>query len=211
MGGASIDPHVAKVLDQSQQDSDDEDALIAQLEDDEGDHALAALREQRINQLHAEFSRAQVMRESGQGTYQEIKDEKQLMDLTTSTKLCVVHFWKSDFGRCDLMHRHLETLAPKHFDTRFLSISVDSAPFLVTKLNVRVLPCVLAFVNGVTVDRITGFEGLPGGDKFTTKDLERRLLQANVLVREKVNQGNILSSSVHAENTMDEFNDDDWD
>jgi hypothetical protein len=103
----SIDPHVAKILDQSQLDSDDEDALIAELENDD-DHTLSALREQRINQLHAEFNRAQVMKESGSGTYQEIKDEKTLMDLTTSTKLAVVHFFKSDFGRCDLMHRHLE-------------------------------------------------------------------------------------------------------
>jgi hypothetical protein len=104
---ASIDPHVAKILDQSHQDSDDEDALIAELENDD-DHELAALREQRITQLHAEFSRAQLMKESGSGTYQEIKVEKELMDVTTSTKLVVVHFWKSDFGRCDLMDRHLE-------------------------------------------------------------------------------------------------------
>jgi hypothetical protein len=101
-------------------------------------------------------------------------------------------------------------LAPKHFDTRFLKISVDNAPFLVTKLNVRVLPCVIAFVDGISVDRITGFEGLPGGDKFTTKDLEGRLLQANVLVRGKVNDGNILQSS-STKQIDEEFDDDDWD
>jgi hypothetical protein len=88
---------------------------------------------------------------------------------------------------------------------------VENAPFLVTKLNVRVLPCVIAFVNGIGVDRIIGFEGLAGGDKFTTKELERRLLEANVLVREKVNDGNILQSSSIRNNKVDEFDDDDWD
>jgi hypothetical protein len=48
------------------------------------------------------------MRESGTGQYTEVKDEKGVMDITTSTKLVVVHFFKSDFGRCGVMDRHIE-------------------------------------------------------------------------------------------------------
>ena len=55
------------------------------------------------------------------------------------------------------------------------------------KLNVQILPCVISFVDGVTSDRIIGFEGLGrGNDKFTTRDLEVRLLTSNVLVRPKI-------------------------
>lgn len=105
---ASIDPIVAAVLDPPRVDgSDDEDALIAALEDDD-DHALAALREQRLQQLHSEISREKKMRDAGTGVYTEIKDEKAVMDITTSTKFAVVHFFKSDFGRCGVMDRHLE-------------------------------------------------------------------------------------------------------
>ena len=32
------------------------------------------------------------------------------MDLTTSVKWCVVHFFKPDFGRCGVMDGHLEVL-----------------------------------------------------------------------------------------------------
>lgn len=85
----------------------------------------------------------------------------------------------------------IQILAPKHFDTRFLKINVDNAPFLVTKLKVQVLPCVIAFVDGIGVDRIVGFEGLGHGDNFTPKDLEARLLQAGVLVRAKVTEGRV--------------------
>jgi hypothetical protein len=56
----------------------------------------------------------------------------------------------------------------------------------VTKLNVRVLPCVLSFVDGKTVDRVVGFEGLGIGDKFTTRDLEAKLLASGVLPRQKL-------------------------
>jgi hypothetical protein len=106
---SSIDPTVAAILDRSNNtvDSDDEDALIASLEDDD-DHALTALREQRLQQLHAEVQRAKQMRESGTGQYTELKDEKSVMDITTATKLVVVHFFKTDFGRCGVMDGHLE-------------------------------------------------------------------------------------------------------
>jgi hypothetical protein len=103
-----VDSAVAAVLDNHKVDSsDDEDALIASLEEDD-DPSLTALREQRLAQLHSEFTRAKLMRESGNGTYAEVKDEKQLMDITTSIQLVVVHFFKSDFGRCQVMDSHLE-------------------------------------------------------------------------------------------------------
>lgn len=73
-------------------------------------------------------------------------------------------------------------------------MNVDNAPFLVTKLKIQVLPCLIAFVDGVGVDRVVGFEGLAGSgggglgvgvDDFRTKDLEARLLAAGGLVQEK--------------------------
>ncbi|PQE30815.1 putative thioredoxin domain-containing protein [Rutstroemia sp. NJR-2017a WRK4] len=81
----TLDPHVASVLDQA--GSDDEDALIASLEDSP---AMDAFREQRIQQLHSEFTRAKAQKTQGFGNYTEIKEEKALMDLTTEVKCAVV-------------------------------------------------------------------------------------------------------------------------
>lgn len=100
---ANIDSHVARVLDEG--NSDDEDALIASLEDSP---ALDAFREQRIQQLHSEFTRAKSQKNQGFGNYTEIKEEKALMDLTTEVKYAVVHFAKDDFARCGVMDGHLE-------------------------------------------------------------------------------------------------------
>ena len=101
---ADIDPHVASVLDAS--NSDDEDALIASLEDN--DSALDAFREQRIQQIHSEVTRAKMQKDRGFGNYTEMTDEKALMDLTTEVKYAVVHFAKDDFARCRVMDGHLE-------------------------------------------------------------------------------------------------------
>jgi hypothetical protein len=103
---AGLDAKVAALVDNVHRDEDsDEDALIASLEEDSD---MDAFREQRLQQLHAEFERARQLRASDHGTYTEIKDEKALMDITTSTKLCVVHFFKADFNRCHIMDSHLE-------------------------------------------------------------------------------------------------------
>lgn len=94
-----------------------------------------------------------------------------------------------------------------------MRINVDNAPFLVTKLKVQVLPCVIAFIDGQGVDRIVGFEGLGyGTDRFTTSDLERRLLKCGVLVREKMTEGESATlRRAAAKNEEEEYDDDDWD
>jgi len=43
-----------------------------------------------------------------------------------------------------------QKLAGKHFDTLFLRANVANVPFLVTKLEIKVLPCVVGFVDGLS-------------------------------------------------------------
>ena len=104
-----LDPTIVSILDSSHPavPSDDEDALLDSLENDP---ALSHFREQRVQQLHSEFSRAKHMRNQEYGIYTTIREEKALMDLTTSVKWCVVHFFKPDFGRCGVMDGHMEVL-----------------------------------------------------------------------------------------------------
>ena len=206
-----LDEGVAKILDnRASQDDDDEDALIAELEEDD-DVAFTALRERRLEQLHSEISRSKTMKETSHGTYSEIKDEKELMDITTSTKLCVVHFMKPDFNRCRIMDEKLRGLTSKHFDTRFVSINVENASFLVVKLGIQVLPCVISFIDGVGVDRITGFEGIGyKPDSFTASELEARLLASGVLVRAKMTKDDDRRKVV-AKQKEEDYDDDDWD
>lgn len=79
------------------------------------------------------------------------------------------------------MDKHLAKLAPKYFHTRFIRVFVENVPFLVTKLGVKVLPAVWIFVDGVSKDRIIGFEELGNEDDFKTSVLEARLLRSGVI------------------------------
>lgn len=90
---------------------------------------------------------------------------------------------------------------------------MDNSPFLVTKLKIQVLPCVIAFIDGIGVDRIIGFEGLGRApDSFTTRDLEARLIRANVLLRTKVGEEEERRAVGKTKGSnKDDEDEDDWD
>lgn len=58
---------------------------------------------------------------------------------------------------------------------------LQDAPFFTVKLQVKLLPCLVLFCNGVAVDRLAGFDELGAKDDFTTAKLEKRLLGSNVI------------------------------
>jgi hypothetical protein len=66
----------------------------------------------------------------------DVKDEKDFLLITTSTPKVICHFYHPDFRRCSLMTKHLETLAEKHFTTKFIKLQAEKAPFLVERLKV---------------------------------------------------------------------------
>jgi hypothetical protein len=194
---SNLDSKVAHLVDKtpatnhhSDVDSDDEDALIASLENEDHDPALSALRAARLEQLHHEFTQATALRSHGTGTYKTLTTDKEVLDATTDREVtrCIIHFSKADFGRCAVMDSHLERLAGPHYEARFLKVDVESVPFLVEKLKIRVLPCVVGFLDGKSAERVVGFEGLGNGHRFTTEDLEQRFVDAKVLVRMKLGQ-----------------------
>ena len=74
----------------------------------------------------------------------------------------------------------------------------------------KILPCVLVFIDGRSVDRIVGFEGLGyTPDTFTTKDLEARLLASGVIKRQTT--AGTLYLDKKAKKQEEEEDDDDWD
>ncbi|KAI8999904.1 thioredoxin-like protein [Hyaloraphidium curvatum] len=129
------------------------------------------------------MERLSEMRQNAHGTYETVTQEKELMRITTTTKLVVVSFFHKDFRRCQIMDKHLEALAKKHFRTKFVRIDVENAPFLVERLKIQILPCVLAFVDGISVDRLVGFEELGNNDNFTMAQLEKRLASKSEVIK----------------------------
>lgn len=72
-----------------------------------------------------------------------------------------------------------------HLPTRFVKINAEKSPFFVGKLQIKVLPTIVLFKDGIAIDRIIGFEELGGSDEFPTSAMEKRLAQAAVILREE--------------------------
>ncbi|KAJ7904639.1 thioredoxin-like protein [Mycena olivaceomarginata] len=157
------------------EEEDDEEALFAELEEEIENDSNETMREYGLKVLKEQMGQMNEMKQNRHGQYSEIKDEKEVVRVTAREKKCVVHFYHSNFKRCEIMDKHLAKLAPKYFNTRFSRVFVENVPWLVERLGIKVLPCVICFVDGISKDRLVGFEELGNSDAFATAVLELRL------------------------------------
>jgi len=164
-------------------EDEDEDALFAELEAEIENDDNPTMRENGLVAIRKELEVMKEMQQNSHGSYTEITDEKEVMRVSAREPRCVLHFYHSNFQRCEIMDKHLATLAVKYFRTRFFRVFVENVPWLVQRLAIKVLPCVMCFVNGESKDRLIGFEELGNTDSFTTAILETRLLSCGVISR----------------------------
>ncbi|KAJ6123600.1 hypothetical protein N7471_010917 [Penicillium samsonianum] len=180
-------------------DSDDE-ALFAALENEDD----TLYRDQRIHQLNAELA-ATKNNHSARATsgttgliqnevYPTLSSDQSVLDFTTRTSRCLVHFAHPDFARCAVMDMRLGELANVHYEVSFARVDVRNTPFIAQKLGIKVLPCVIGFKDGVGLDRVVGFEGLDargfdGVEGFDVRVLEKRLVFKGILLAVKIGAG----------------------
>lgn len=196
-----------KQLDQDDEEvNSDDDELLELLEQDD---TLAKYRDERIQELKKEFNRIDNATAGEQyGNIITIEDEKQLMETVTSNEYTLVHFYQPEFDKCKKMNDKLSIIAEKHLALKVIIIKAKDAPFLVTKLGIKILPFVVIYKNGKELDRLVGFEKL-GNDpnNFNIEDLENFLLLRNVINRRTINYGSIRGSI----KPVDQDSDDDLD
>ncbi|KAH0456421.1 hypothetical protein IEQ34_014328 [Dendrobium chrysotoxum] len=148
------------------------------------DPELEKLHAERIAALKKEAEKREVLKRQGHGEYREITEADFLGEVTGSEKV-VCHFYHREFYRCKIMDKHLKALAPIHVDTKFIKLDAENAPFFVKKLAIKTLPCVVLFRNGISFDRVTGFQDLGSKDDFTTRALEHLFKRKGILGERK--------------------------
>ncbi|KAJ7638959.1 thioredoxin-like protein [Roridomyces roridus] len=188
----------------------DEEALFAELEEEIENDSNGEMREYGLKVLKQQMEKLHEMRDSHHGQYSEIQDEKEVVRVSAREPRCVVHFYHSNFKRCEIMDKHLARLAPKYFNTRFFRVFVENVPWLVEKLGIKVLPCVICFVDGVSKDRLVGFEELGNSDAFDTAVLELRLANSGVIQKSTGNTLNtVYANSASSSRAMYRLKEDD--
>lgn len=173
-------------------DVDSDDELLELLDDGEFDQ----YRERRIEEISKQMKQAQKNVEDGYGNVETLINEESVLQRTTTIKHVVLHFFHENFQKCKVMDDKLKVMAEKHLSTKFIRVNVENAPFLVTRLKIKVLPAVLIYINGVESNRLVGFDKLnfnESGD-FQIESLEKFLLDNGAIQRKATNYKRIIKS-----------------
>lgn len=156
------------------------DAAIEQL-----DHLdvkdLEQIRKNRIKELKDREQKQKQWLECGHGSYEQLAEEKMFFDVIKKSENVIIHFFTNTSARAPIVDMHLKKLAPKHMETRFVSLNAEKCPFLCEKLRVKTIPTIVLVKNGVMVDKIVGFTQLGNRDDFTTEVLEWRIAHSEVI------------------------------
>lgn len=160
-------------------DEEEDDELLGG--GDEESRLLAAMREKRLAELRATTGKQQQWLGMGHGVYTDVPQDDFLKSVTGS-KYVVCHFYQPTFETCKTVDHHLTLLSRTHLPTRFIKINAEKSPFFTTKLQVKVLPTIVLFKDGIAIDRVVGFDELGGGEEFETSVLEKRLAKGGVIL-----------------------------
>lgn len=196
---------IEKSRDSASDDDVDIDELMNQLDkDEETNNVMSRYREQRMQEIseHLKKVSKKASEDDNFGKLETITEESKLIKLTSQSNIpVIIHFQLPHFQKCQYMDQELAVLARRYLNSKFVRINVEDCPFLVEKLNIKVLPCVLGYINGLEKTRVVGFSKL-GNDpmRFPPIALERLFLSERLI---KSNTKNSLSYNAKSGNDSD--------
>jgi hypothetical protein len=165
---------------------------------DDDESVLQRLRLMRLQQLQKEQSQKKQWQAAGHGTYTEIVNTQNGVDvaqeffrITKQSEQVVVLFYRENQNHsenyCDIYHKHLETLARTHWETKFCKLDVGcnedrkGATFLVEQFQIRIIPTVLLIRNRKVVHTLRGFDEIHREIQCSAGDVAATLAQYKVL------------------------------
>lgn len=142
----------------SDESEPDIDELLADIDDKE---IFNRYREQRLQEISEHLKQVEKnVKFESYGQLETIEEEAKLIKLSNETKKIIIHFQLENFQKCKTMNEKLWEVSREYLDVKFVKINVDKCPFLVSKLNIKVLPFVIGYINGVEKLRLVGFSRL---------------------------------------------------
>lgn len=175
-----MNPVEQKVLQASKYVEEQVDAAIEKLDNLEVND-LAEIIRKRKAALKKQIKQKQQWIDSGHGEYTQLMSERELFDAGKKSERVVLHCFRRTTMRCAVVDKHLGLLAKKHIETKFCSLDVEKAPFICSRLKIRIIPTIVLCKSGQVVDYIVGFDELGGEDDFSTEVLEWRLAKSEMI------------------------------
>jgi hypothetical protein len=186
-----VDKYVDEAFDHSDTENLESDDDIDKLLDEVDDQFLQSHREQRLQQLKAQFSEINSAIGSGNVGVQTATKELDVMSCVTSNETVIIHFFQENFEKCYVINKFMDQLSERHLTVKWVRINVATAPFLVEKLKIKVLPCLVIYKCLKLFLKVLGYE-FNGSDMNATptvQKLETYLYLHSVLPRKSAKLG----------------------
>jgi hypothetical protein len=206
----AVDKYIDHKKNDDQQSGDGDDSnteSLTDLLDTIDDEFLALHRQKRLQELQQEFNQIDYSLNQGVGL-KDLSKEHELMNYVTANDLVIIHFYQNNFPKCILVNNLINQLSQRHLGPLWLSINVKNCPFLVQKLQIKVLPCIAIYNRAILVKKILGYEfveNIPSNYIPTVQDLETYLLKIGILTRNAGKLGQIKSQLDSNQDTEDEL------
>eukprot|EP00657_Telonema_sp_P-1_P010984 TRINITY_DN571_c0_g1_i1.p1 TRINITY_DN571_c0_g1~~TRINITY_DN571_c0_g1_i1.p1 ORF type:complete len:225 (+),score=65.69 TRINITY_DN571_c0_g1_i1:130-804(+) len=155
------------------------DAQLAAVESDM--HDLEGARKKRLAQLKDFEKKKREWKAKGHGVYDEVHEQDFFAVCKQSNVLCV-HFYRDSTARCGILDRHLERLAPKHLECRFIKVNAEKSVFLSERMDIIVLPTLCLIKENKCIHKVIGFGEMGDTDNFSTNDLAKVLSTHDMVV-----------------------------
>lgn len=115
----------------------------------------------------------------GHGELTEVSEQEFFKVMKGEERMVCLFYRESP--PCEAMEKHLQILAPKHLETKFVKLQAEKSPFLAERLKIWMLPTVAIIQNEKTTDYIVGLDDLGGTESFERVHLENRLVDLGAI------------------------------
>ena len=97
------------------------------------DYELRLIKEARLKQIKESHKTKLENIGKGHGQFREIVQDEFITEVTSSMKVICL-FYHRDFPRCEIMSHHLQKLAQRHIESKFVKVNAEKVPFFVEKV-----------------------------------------------------------------------------
>lgn len=151
-----------------------EKAVDAEIEKMEnyGEEDFARIRKQRIEEMKLKALEKETWRRNDHGVLTAISDQKEFFEAVKKSKRVVCLFYRDSNKWCEVLSNHMQLLAEKHMEAKFLKVNAENSQFLVERLNVWMLPTIVCCKDGKVHRQFNGLDEIDPTGKFETASLE---------------------------------------
>jgi len=180
--------------DNSDSDFDSEDMALL------NDPNLDIVHQNAYREMAADMKREREMERRREQFKLEGMEERQALECGVNNEYVVLTFEHPKMIKTTHLSWHLNEMAPRYPDTKFIAVDATKCSFLVEKFKIKTLPSVIIMIRGKLQDKIIGFEEFGGNEAVTTNGVIRRLREAGVVPD---NRGKYLKKAPRTQTMLD--------